>query len=256
MKTLNRFTNKVILVTGAASGMGRASVIRFASEGGKVIAVDLNEEGLKETKLLAGEQSHHVSYIVGSVSNEEDVKKIFNEAIEREGKLDVLAHFAGILRASYIVDTSLEEFMLPINVNLIGTFLVCREALPHLLKTKGNIVNTASTSSLYAHPAMTAYAASKGGVLAFTKSLAWEYLKEGIRINAVAPGGIDTGMTAANPLGTLGDKVDYSLYAHLMRPDQISGKPEHVAGVVAMLASDDGAFLTGEIIKIDGGVHN
>lgn len=256
MTNLKRFINKVIIVTGAASGMGRASVIRFVAEGGKVIAVDLNEEGLKETVSLAGGDADNVYYLVGSTSNEEDVKRIFDDVIAVEGKLDVLAHFAGILRFSLITETSLEDFMLPVHVNLVGTFLVCREALPYLVKTKGNIVNTASTSAFQAHPYMTAYAASKGGVLAFTKSLAWEYLKQGVRVNAISPGGISTGMTAVSPFESLGDKADYTLFDHLSRPDHLFGKPEQVAGVVAMLASDDGSFMTGEIVKIDGGVHN
>ena len=256
MTNLKRFINKVIIVTGAASGMGRASVIRFVAEGGKVIAVDLNEEGLKETVNLAGGDAGNVYYLVGSVSDEGDVKRIFDKVIAVEGKLDVLAHFAGILRSSFFTEMSLEDFMLPINVNLVGTFLVCREALPHLVKTKGNIVNTSSTASMYGGAYMTAYAASKGGVSAFTKSLAWEYMQQGVRINAVAPGTIATGMTVENPVVGLGDRADYSLFEHSQRPDLAVGKPEDVACVVAMLASDDGSFMTGEIVKMDGGVHN
>lgn len=256
MTNLKRFINKVIVVTGAASGLGRASVIRFVAEGGKVIAVDLNEDGLKETVSLAGGDAQNVYYLVGSISNEEDVKRIFADVIAVEGKLDVLAHFAGILRSSFFTETSLADFMLPINVNLIGTFLVCREALPHLVKTKGNIINTSSAAAMYGNAYMSAYSASKGAVLALTKSLAWEYMQQGVRVNAVAPGTISTEMTAENPVIGLGEGVDYSLFEHLQRPDGVVGKPEDVAGVVAMLASEDGLFMTGEVVKIDGGIYN
>ena len=153
-------------------------------------------------------------------------------------------------------ETTIEQFMLPIQVNLLGTFLTIRETIPHLLKTQGNIVNAASTSAFFGHPYMPGYSASKGGVVAMTKALAWEYLKQGVRINAVAPGGIATGMTNNNPLENLGENVDYTLLEHLGRMGMSMGKPEDVAGVVAMLASEDGNFCTGEIIKIDGGNHN
>lgn len=146
--------------------------------------------------------------------------------------------------------------MLPIQVNLLGTFLMIRETIPHLIKSKGNIVNAASTSAFFGHPYMSWYSASKGGVVSMTKALAWEYLKKGVRINAVAPGGIATNMTNVDPLEHISDKVDYTLFDHLGRSGLPMGKPADVAGVVAMLASDDGNFCPGEIIKIDGGNHN
>jgi len=144
--------------------------------------------------------------------------------------------------------------MEPITVNLVGTFLICREAMPHLLKTKGNIVNTASTSARFGHPYMSGYAASKGGVEAMTKALAWEYIKEGVRVNAVCPGGINTPLKESQ--GERMGGLDTSLFSHLMRPDYACGESDHVAAVFAMLASDDGSFMTGEIVKVDGGVHN
>lgn len=144
--------------------------------------------------------------------------------------------------------------MEPIHVNLVGTFLFCREALPHLTKTKGNIVNTASTSAQYGHPYMAGYAASKGGVESMTKALAREYMKEGVRVNAIAPGGITTPLKEGQ-VDRMGG-LDISLFHHLVRPDYICGEPDHVASVFAMLASADGDFMTGEIVKVDGGVHN
>lgn len=253
MYNLRRLEEKVAIVTGAGSGMGRSCVIRLSHEGARVIAVDVNEEGLKETCQLAGKESW---YIKASVSDEHEVKRMVEEVVSKEGRIDVLVNMAGILRSSETTETTLEQFMLPIQVNLVGTFLTIRETLPHLIKTKGNIVNAASTSAFFGHPYMSGYSASKGGVVALTKALAWEYLKQGVRVNAVAPGGIETGMTTKNPLENLGNKVDYSLLEHLGRPGLPMGQAEDVSGVVAMLASADGNFCTGEIIKIDGGNHN
>lgn len=253
MENLKRFENKVVIITGGGSGMGRACTIRFASEGAKVIAVDLNEDGLKETCELAGNNSW---YVKASVSNENEVKEMVESVIAKEGSIDVLVNMAGILRSSITTETTVEQFMFPIQVNLLGTFLTIRECLPHLLKSKGNIVNCASTSAFYGHPYMAGYSASKGGVVAMTKALSWEYLKSGVRVNAVAPGGIATGMTNVDPLEHISDKVDYELFQHLGRMGMPMGEAADIAGVVAMLASADGNFMTGEIIKIDGGNHN
>jgi len=254
---LARFSNKVIIVTGAASGMGRATLIRMVSEGGIAVGVDQNEAGLIESVALAAAAAAHggrASHAVASVSEEAAVKRTVADVVEREGRLDVLVNMAGVLRMKHTTETSVEEFMDLININLLGTFMFCREALPHLLKTGGNIVNTASTAAQFGHPYAAGYAASKGGVSALTATLAWEYLKRGVRVNAVAPGGIATPMTASAarsfPKGS-----DLTLYMHASRPDQKFGQPEDVAGVVSMLASDDGKFMNGAIVRVDGGVH-
>lgn len=251
---MKRFENKVVMITGAASGIGRSCAERFSSEGAIVVAIDKNEEGLKETISLLN--SPNSCYLVCSVNSEDEVKQVVNKVIEQYKQIDVVVNMAGILRASFTTETSLTDFMQLINVNLVSTFLMCRETLPHLLKTKGSILNAASTSAMFGHPYMAGYSASKGAIAAFTKSLAWEYLKTGVRINAVAPGGINTPMTAVNPLTPLGDKYDASLFIHLSRPDGLFGDPFSVAGLVAMLASNDASFMTGEIVKIDGGNHN
>ncbi len=252
-----RFAEKTVIVTGAASGIGQATVVRLVSEGGNVIGVDTNEGGLNETvtKATANAASGgKARYMLGSVADEATVKKIVADVIAAEGRLDVLVNMAGILRSQATTETSLDLFQAVLNVNLIGTFLFCREALPHLLKSRGNIVNAASTSSMFGHPYMAAYAASKGGVFALTRTLAWEYMKQGVRVNAVAPGGIVTPMTVEQ--GGRMDGLDLSLFAHLSRPDRAFGQPEHVAAVIAMLASADGGHMTGEVVKVDGGVHN
>ena len=257
MAALQRFTGKTAIVTGAASGIGQATAVRLVAEGATVIGVDTNEEGLRQTveRAMAGAGAGAgARYLVGSVAEEATAPRVVADVLGKEGKLDVLVNLAGILRSEPLTTTTLELFRLLLEVNLVGTFLFCREAIPALLATRGNIVNAASTSSQFGHPYMTAYAASKGGVYALTHSLAWEYLKQGVRVNAVAPGGIATPMTAAQGERMAG--LDLSLFAHLSRPDRVFGKAENVAGVIAMLASEDGAHMTGEVVRMDGGVHS
>lgn len=252
MTALARFTDKVAIVTGAGSGIGQATALRLAAEGAAVIGIDMNEAGLQETVARAG--NGRVRYLVASVAEEAAVKRVIADVLGTEGRLDVLVNMAGILRSEPATSTSLDLFQTVLNVNLIGTFLCCREALPALLETKGSIVNAASTAAQFGHPYMAAYAASKGGVFALTRTLAWEFLTKGVRVNAVAPGGILTPMVMEQ--GTRMGDYDLSLFQHLSRPDGGFGKPENVAAVIAMLASEDGAHMTGEVVKVDGGVHN
>jgi len=253
MTQLARFKDKVVIVTGAGSGIGQATVVRVVAEGGTAIAVDMNEAGLQATIEQVG-SSGSARYLVASVADEAAVKGVIANVIGKEGRIDSVINMAGILRSQPTVETTLEQFQTVLNVNLIGTFLMCREALPHLEKVGGNIVNAASTSATFGHPYMTAYAASKGGVLALTKALAREYMKRGVRINAVMPGGILTPMVMEQG-GRMAD-LDMSLFFNLSRPDGSFGQPSNVAAVIVMLASNDGAYMTGEIVKVDGGVHN
>ena len=247
---MNRFQDKRIVVTGAGSGIGRATVIRLVEEGAEVFAVDQSAEGLAATRDLAGEG---VNTHTLSVTDEAAVKSLFDE-IAQSGDLNGIANLAGVLAATHTDQTSVEAFKQIIDVNLIGTFVCCREALPLLEKTSGAIVNAASTSSFFGHPFMAAYSASKGGIASMTKAIAWEYIKRGVRANAIAPGGIATAMTEAIQRN-FPDDVDMSLYMHLSRPDFQVGQPEQVASVIAMLLSDDASFMTGEVVRIDGGVH-
>jgi len=253
-----RFEGKRVIITGAATGIGRATAARMVAEGANVLGFDMNEEGLKESVAnanagaIAGGKAR---YALGSVSYESDLKRAYSEFAAAEGGIDVLVNMAGILRATHTTDTTLEQFMHVINTNLVGVFLSCREALPHLLKTKGNIVNAASTSSFFGHPYMAAYASSKGGVMAMTRTLAWEYMNRGVRVNAIAPGGIKTPMVAGMATG-FPPEPDMTLFDHLTRPDGHYAPPEDVASAIAMLASADGRHINGEIIRIDGGVHS
>jgi NAD(P)-dependent dehydrogenase (short-subunit alcohol dehydrogenase family) len=258
MANASRFENKTVIVTGAASGIGRAAVVRLVSEGAIALAVDRDASGLADTLTAATAAADHggrVSAAVASVCDENEVRRAVGDFVTRERRLDVLVNMAGILRSSHTTETTLDQFMELIQVNLVGTFLFCREALPFLLEAKGNIVNAASTSVEFGHPYMAAYSASKGGIASMTHSMAWEFVRRGVRVNAIAPGGINTPMVQNTPAG-FPEGVDGQLLSHLVPPDQKFGAPENVAGVIAMLASADGAHINGEIIRIDGGVHS
>ncbi len=258
MSSAARFAGKVAIVTGAATGIGRATLARLASEGATLLAVDVNADALAESvdqaRRVAG-QADRVESVAASIADEAAIRHAFAAFAERQGKLDVLVNVAGVLRAVHSVEETLEDFVRILQVNLVGTFLCCREALPHLLESKGNIVNTASTSAFFGYPYMAAYAASKGGVAALTHTLGWEYISRGVRVNAVAPGGVATPMTEA--MGTRGfpEGADMSLFAHLVRPDGAYGAPENIAAVIAMIASDDGAYMNAEVVRVDGGYH-
>ena len=260
---MNRFEGRRALITGGGSGIGQATVLRMLAEGGRVAAADLSAEGLADTRTRAGDAAERLSTVVLDVADEDSVRAGVAEAVAGLGGLDVLVNAAGILRSSHTHETSLADFEHVLRVNLVGTFLVTREALPALRAGTGaSVVNFSSTSAGFAHPYMAAYAASKGGIQSMTHALASEYAGDGIRFNAVQPGSISSGMTdgsgkSRQSVGPgLPEDADLSLFAKLS-PAIGAGYagPETVASVVAMLASDDGAFVTGTEVRIDGGTH-
>ncbi|WP_405007210.1 SDR family oxidoreductase [Kitasatospora purpeofusca] len=253
---MERFNGRNVLITGGGSGIGRATVHRILAEGGRVVAVDVNEDGLKSTldRATADGTADRLTAAVLDVSDEAAVRTVVAGVVGALGGLDVLVNAAGILRSAHTHETSLEFWNRIVAVNLTGTFLMTREALPALLAGgKGVVVNFSSTSATFAHPYMAAYAATKGGIQSFTHAIAAEYAKQGLRAVCVAPGSIDSGMT--NNPGLPAD-ADLSLLAKLSPAlGQGFAGPETVAGVIAMLASDDGAFVTGTELRIDGGTH-
>ncbi|RSS79956.1 SDR family NAD(P)-dependent oxidoreductase [Streptomyces sp. WAC06614] len=255
---MNRYEGRRVLITGGGSGIGRASVHRILAEGGRVHTVDVDGAGLDLTAEQAAGAgvAERLTTAVLDISDETSVREGVAAAVELLGGLDVLVNAAGILRSEHTHRTTLDLWNKVISVNLTGTFLMVREAVPALLAgDRPVIVNFSSTSASFAHPYMSAYAASKGGIQAMTHALAAEYSKQGLRVVSVAPGSIESGMTTGNGPG-LPEDTDWSLFAKLAPAiGQGFAGPETVAGVVAMLGSEDGAFITGTEIRIDGGTH-
>lgn len=260
---MKRLEGSRILVTGAASGIGQATALRLLDEGAAVVAADIAT--LDKTRAQAEEagSGERLGTVELDVSDEHSVIEGVRSAVDRLSGLDSVVNAAGMLRASHTHQISLELWNQIIGVNLTGTFLVVREALPALLKnSRSAIVNFSSTSASFAHPYMAAYAASKGAIQAFTHALALEYASQGLRAVSVAPGSIKSGITdtTANYLPV---DADWALFGRLspILPTTLEssgagmGDPSAVAGVVAMLVSDDGAFITGTEIRIDGGTH-
>ena len=246
---MTRFQDRVVLVTGAASGIGRAVAERLAAEGARLFAVDVQQEPLAELEAALRATGADVATRICDVSDEVAVEATVASCLERFGRLDVLVNVAAILRADRFHEIATADWHRIIAVNLTGTFFVCRAALPHLLESRGNIVNIASTAAIHGQPYGGAYAASKGGVLALTKSLAIDYVKQGVRANAVLPCDIATPIFSQFRMP---EGADMKLIKRVMAPKG-SGVPADVAGVVAMLASDDAAHVTGTEVRVDGG---
>ncbi|MFG3143080.1 SDR family NAD(P)-dependent oxidoreductase [Streptomyces sp. NPDC048243] len=260
---MNRYEGRRALVTGGGSGIGQATVERMLAEGGHVVAADVSDAGLADTAARAGAHAGRLTTVVVDVADEASVRGAVAEAVRLLGGLDVLVNAAGILRSAHTHTMPLADFHQVIAVNLTGTFLMIREALPHLLAGRESaVVNFSSTSAAFAHPYMAAYAASKGGIQSMTHALASEYGKQGVRFTAVQPGSISSGMTDGSGASRrsvgpgLPADADRSLFAKLAPAlgEGFAG-PEAVAGVVAMLASEDGRFITGTEVRIDGGTH-
>lgn len=246
---MQRFEDQVILVTGAGGGIGQASALRLAQEGGAVYCVDLSADAVEATVAAVAAAGGKASGGVCDISDENAVKACVTACVNEYGGLNALVNMAGVLRFDDTEQLTLAQWQGVINVNLTGTMLLCREALPHLVASKGAIVNAASTAALAGLPCGVAYSASKGGVLAMTRSIAIEYAKRGVRANCVCPGEIKTGMTdgVAFP-----ETMDFDLISRVVSPTGPRG-PEVVASVIAMLASQDGVHITGEDIRVDGG---
>ena len=231
---MTRFEGKVVLVSGAASGIGAAVVDRFVEEGATVVASDL-------TPVEGGVRCE--------VRDAQDCAAAVAETLERHGRLDILANVAGVAFGNRIGDVTADEWRHVIDVNLTGTFLLSQAALPALLETTGTIVNMASVAGIQATPYNAAYCASKAGVIQLTKSMALELATAGVRVNAVCPASVDTPFLRGFQLP---EDADLQLLMRSVSPMGRLIDPAEVAAAVAYLASGDAANVSGTTLVIDG----
>lgn len=244
----------VAIVTGAGGCIGRASSLKLSQSGYKIVAVDFNAGTGEETVDLIRAQGGEGLFVQADVSKEEDVERYTKAALDSYGRIDVFFNNAGILQKfSLIEDLSASEFDRIMNVNVRGVFLGLKKVLRIMnAQGSGSIINTASTAGIRAEHSMSAYTASKHAVIGLTKSAAIEYVRKGIRVNAICPGGVDTALTQSVPM-----MMQESGYTPEGFPNMRLGRfaePSEIAEMVVFLASDKSSYITGSIIAVDGGL--
>ncbi|MDR3421426.1 MAG: SDR family NAD(P)-dependent oxidoreductase [Xanthobacteraceae bacterium] len=255
---MGRLDGKVAIVTGAASGIGRASAIVFAREGAKVVAVDQNEPGLIETASAIAQRGGSVQTLAADTGREENVKAFVDRALTDFGALDIVYANAGIsggIVPPPLLEQTAAYWLQILQTNLIGAFLAIKHTAPHLIKRgRGSIVLTASVAGLRASAGGAPYSASKAGVISLAQTAANSLSGTGVRVNAICPGLIETGMTrqifeAARERGTA-SKIGQ------LNPLQRAGAPEEIAAMALFLASDESSYVNGQAIPVDGGLSS
>lgn len=243
-----RLSGKVAIITGAANGLGLAAAEIFAREGASVAIADYNEEqGTARARELA-EKGHRVAFFQVNVADQDSVNSMVKNVIDTFGKIDILVNNAGITKDAMLKKMTLENFQRVIDVNLTGVFLCTHAVIPTMTEQgSGKIINTSSVSGVYGNIGQTNYAAAKAGVVGMTKTWAKELGRKGINVNAVAPGFIETNMTAAVP-----EKILEQLKATI--PLGHLGKPEDIANAYLYLASDEAKYVNGTVLHVDGGI--
>jgi 3-oxoacyl-[acyl-carrier protein] reductase len=243
-----RLKDKVAIITGAAGGIGFAAANVFAREGAKVAVADFNEQQGVESVNLLKEKGYEANFFQVNVADRDSVNAMVASVVDTYGGIDVLVNNAGITRDAMLSKLSVEDFQKVLDVNLTGVFHCTQAVLPAMFERgKGRIINTSSVSGVYGNVGQTNYAATKAGVVGMTKTWAKELGRKGINVNAVAPGFIETGMTAKVPEKIL-DQM------RMMVPLGRLGLPEDIANAYLFLASDESNYVNGTVLHVDGGI--
>lgn len=241
--------NKVALITGSSRGIGKQIAIKFAKNGYNIVVnyINKNEEVEKTIEELK-QFGIEVLEAQGDISNYEQSEKIVNSTIEKFGQIDVLVNNAGITKDMLIMRMKKEDFTKVIDVNLVGTFNITKNVIPHMMKKRsGRIINISSVVGISGNAGQCNYAASKAGIIGFTKSLAKELASRNILVNAVAPGFIETNMT-----DVLQENVKEEIKKQI--PLKRIGKAEDVANAVYFFTSEESSYITGQVLQVDGGM--
>lgn len=245
-------TKKCAIVTGATSGIGRASALRLASDGINVFAIGRNREELEKLNIEGDEKSGTIITFSADLTDMEQIDPLVGTATKKFGRIDILVNAAGIIKNGSIESTSLDDWDTMMNINMRSVFYLTQKCVPYLVETKGNIVNVSSVTGLRAFPNVLAYCVSKAAVDQFTRCVALELGSAGVRVNAVNPGVVVTNL---HKRGGMGDEAYESFLENARNTHPIgrAGSAEEVADLIAYLASDAASWITGVTYSIDGG---
>lgn len=251
---MGRLEGKVALITGGAGAIGRATAHRFASEGAIIVVADRDEGRAEHVAAALRDTGAQAMGIAVDVSSEASVQSLVSQTTAAFGRIDILFSCAGVLVSGTATETTLADWQHTLDVNLTGPFLASKHVLPVMIANGGgSIVHMSSTAGLVGETAIAAYCASKGGVLMLARQMALDYARQGIRVNVICPGWIDTPFNDP-AIEAAGGKDALQPFVDNMVPIGRQGTPEEVADVVAFLASDDSRLMTGSVVTVDGGL--